>query len=152
MADVPDPWIQSSRSSKCTPQLAIQLLEGSNPNQVGATNYLNYAAGVGIHIYPAGAVTTLAATKTAITDYVTPIQNATNTTLPFWITECGYPRARFATEADRYTQHANFINALNQLGFPLAYTLLYTFDNSGGFEVYANGAYLPTSDIFDNYY
>ena len=152
MADVPDTWIQTSRSSKCTPQLAIQLLEGSNPNQVGATNYLNYAAGVGIHIYPAGAVTTLAATKTAISDYVTPIQNATNTTLPFWITECGYPRARFATETDRHTQHANFINALDQLSFPLAYTHLYTFDNSGGFEVYADGSYLATSDIFDNFY
>jgi len=154
-ADVPDSWVQSSRSSKCTPELTLQLLEGSNPNQpVGTTNYFAYAAGIGVHIYPAGAVSTLAATTTAISDEITPIQNTILSTLPFWITECGYPRARFANEDDRLTQHLTFMQALNTMAFPLGAVYLYTLDISAGYAVYdpSTDTYFPTSQVFENYY
>lgn len=153
LADISTSWVQSTNSSKITPSLFLQILEGSNPNQSGATNYLNYVNGRGIHIYTADVTASVALTKTAISNVIDPIETAVNNTTPFWITEWGYARSKFGTEVARFNQHTTFIQAVNQLTFPIAYSFLFGFD-SGGYECYlpATNTFLKTREVFINYF
>lgn len=119
MAGPPDSWVRRVNGSIIRSVLYLQLLRGRHVRQHDAQDYLKYADGIGVHIYPAIAdVAPKTGRDTAlrvIRERMDPILNRVGTDLPYWVTEWGYPRYMFGEPSDeskRLAQFRYFLDAL----------------------------------------
>ncbi len=149
-------WHTSRDAAIVLSDMWIKLLQGTHPNQTGATNYLNYLDGIGIHLYPL-ASTPAADVDDEIEALVGPINTIIqNTTKKLYVTEFGYPSlSPTPDEHARYLNHKSFIDAAASLSssYPWGSFYLYTFDGdaNNNWVIYKNGQLLETAQIFEDF-
>ena len=117
-------WLKKVNGCIIDQELTLQLLHGSYPKQKGATNWLQYVDGIGMHIYPA---TVDLNPKTALAEIKADLDpcrtvpgvgsdpsTGSGQGKPFWITECGYASDKCGNDENRrYKQLTVFYNALD---------------------------------------
>ncbi len=152
MADPPDSWVRSVNASIVRPALYLQLLRGRHARQQDAEDYLMFADGIGVHIYPAidkGRDTSLR----QIREQMNPILDRVGMDLPYWVTEWGYPRHMFGTppdESKRLVQFRYFLDALKSYRpaqITWGHVMLFNFDMMPQYDVYEDGRLLESGEI-----
>jgi hypothetical protein len=159
MADPPDSWVRDVNGSIVRPALYLQLLRGRHARQQNSEDYLAFADGIGVHLYPA--VTDTApdtgrdAALQVIRERMDPILHRVGTDLPYWVTEWGYPRHMFGNPPDesrRLAQFRFFLDALKsyQPGrITWGHVMLFDFDMMPAYDVYADGQLLESGRILN---
>jgi len=149
-------WLAKVDGSLVAQDLTLRLLHGSHPMQDGATNYLQFADGIGMHIYPA---TVDYAPQTAFDEIAADLDPllaipGAGTTKPFWITECGYDRNKFGNnETNRYNQLTVFYDALAAYDRPKSaigavFHFSFSKECSANHAVWDHGNFYKSADIF----
>ena len=149
-------WLAKVNGCVVDQQLTLQLLHGSDPRQNGATNWLLYVDGIGMHIYPA---TADLSPKTALAEIAADLDPCRSvpgigSTKPLWITECGYSIKKFDNdETRRYEQHTVFYNALDTYdrkdnAIQAVMHFCWSKEASAEKAVWDHGKFYKTSDIF----
>ena len=166
-------WLKKVDGCIVDQELTLRLLHGSHPKQKGATNWLKYVDGIGMHIYPA---TVDLNPKTALAEIaadldpcrtVPGVGRAPSTTStdsnragseqgkPFWITECGYARDKCGNdETRRYKQLTVFHNALdiydreNDNAIKAVMHFCWSKEAMARHAVWDHGKLYKTADIF----
>lgn len=135
-------------------------MHGSNPQQGGGTNYLQYVAGIGMHVYPASVdIDPQTAGGTALAQIAADLDPAlgvpgVGTTLPYWITETGYRRSKFGyDETNRFEQLSYFYDALTSYDRPksavaAAFHYAFSAELDASAAVWENRTLLKSADIF----
>ncbi len=157
MADPPDSWVRSVNGSIVRSTLYLQLLRGRHARQLNAQDYLTFADGIGVHIYPAVADTALEKGRDTalqqIQERMNPILDRVGTDLPYWITEWGYPRHMFGSppdESKRLAQFRYFLDAVKLYRpgqITWGHIMLFNFDMMPQYDVYDDGRLLESGEI-----
>ncbi len=150
-------WVSANDGSVMDTDLFLQLLQGTHPNQSGATNYIDELDRIGLHIYPfvpfdASPSTGYISTKQVIADMMTPITDAIGTDKKFLVDEMGYKRNQ-VTEEERHQLYRWFMRALQDPDFKdIEWGTIYLYDfDVGECRIYHNGVLLPSGQIYDEY-
>lgn len=151
-------WSQTNGASVLSTAVMLDLLQGTHPElSVGSSNYLNSVDGIGIHFYPSTVELNMDLAKESVADEIRDIMNplidVVGDTIPFWVTEWGYPKNKFVnnSQTDRYQMFKNFLAVCHGLPYKWGKFYLFTFDNSTSHQVYENGSFLSGSQIFTDY-
>lgn len=147
-------WMAHVQGALVSQALTLRLMQWAHPRQIGATNYLKFADGIGIHIYPEAGAGNLFG---EIGRHLDPMQNVpgVGTVKPFWITESGYVRRNFPNDDARLQELLRFRQALgdhDRSKGEIATVLIFNFSSIGGdsgdYALWENGALLPAAGIF----
>ncbi len=147
-------WFKNHDATILAPQVCLDILQGTHPKQIKATNYLKYADGIGIHMYPEVAELDLEKAKKILGDEIRLTMDAlvkvVGSSRKFWMTEWGFPRHKkeFKTEEDRFVVSENFLNVCKTLPYKWGTMYFYTFDGDKPHRAYEDGNYLPVAKIF----
>jgi hypothetical protein len=149
-------WLASVDGSLVDHQLTLQLMHGSNPNQSGATNYLHYVDGIGMHIYPATADYNPQTAFDEIASDLDPLLAipGAGTTKPFWITECGYSQGKFGgNETNRFNQLSIFYKAFDDYDRPKSavgtvFHFVFCKESYPSHAIWDHGTFYKSADIF----
>lgn len=157
MAGPPESWVRRASGSIVDSALYLTLLRGRHPRQHDAEDYVQYADGIGVHIYPDIAdVAPETGRDTAlriIRERMDPIVESAGTDLPYWVTEWGYPRYMFGSppdESKRLQQFRYFLDALKlyRPGEVLwGRILLFNFDMMEQYNVCVEGRLVRSAEI-----
>lgn len=157
MAGPPASWVRRVNGSIVDSGLYLTLLRGRHARQRGAEDYLKYADGVAVHIYPSVTDTTAeTGADTAlrvVRERMDPIVARVGTDLPYWVTEWGYPRYMFGTppdESKRLRQFRYFLDAVkryrsNEVAW--GEVLLFNFDMMSEYNICDEGRLLESAKI-----
>lgn len=154
-------WMAKAQGVLVSHALTLRLLEGSLPMQENAENYLKYADGIGIHIYPQ---VTEEDPDIAVKEINTIVKlhmdsclgiDETGKEKPFWITECGFRRSTFKNDEQRLTQFKRFMKVLDKydrtsgrIGTVLIYNFGPNGDEAADYALWDEGELLPAGGIF----
>jgi hypothetical protein len=150
-------WFANIQGALVSGPLTLQLLQGSHPLQVEAHNYLNYFDGVGIHLYPPTGNRDPETAYAEISADLDPLLQVSGvgTTLPLWITECGYTRSQMGyNEQARLEQLNIFYDALaryDRLNSSIEAVFHFTFSQMAYPEhaIWNQDGYYPSAAIFE---
>lgn len=147
-------WMARAKGALVSHALTLRLMQGTDSRQVGATDYLKFADGIGIHVYPEAGVSNL---LEVIERHLDPARRISDTgpAQPFWITESGYVRKKFSSENARLDEFKRFCDVLghyDRAKGDIAAVLFYNFSSNGGdsdyYALWENWALLPAGRIF----
>lgn len=164
-ADIPDRYVGNIGGSIVRPELLLQLLQGSHPNQPStAPDYIANADYIGTHIYPYRPYNTDPAEgyesiKNHIGLVMDPVVAKIGTSTTFWIDEFGFRRS--VTEQQRLQLFRWFMLALYDRSFvDITWGEVYVYNfirpnettpKEELLNVYEYGALLPPGLIFADY-
>ena len=148
-------WMRRVDGSIVDHTLTLQLLHGSHPKQRGATNWLKYVDGIGVHIYPATVDLNAETALEEIKADLDPCRSVpgVGTDKPFWITECGYTIDKCGKDEDRrYKQHTVFYNAFDAYDQDNSIRAVMHFcwsrEAQARYAVWDHGKFYKTADVF----
>ncbi|WP_129663923.1 hypothetical protein [Phytoactinopolyspora endophytica] len=130
-ADIPHGHVENKGASYLDPELFLQLLQGTHPNQSGSPDYIANADLIGTHVYPYRPYdldlgTGYSTIRDHIVDVMDPVVDKIGTPKAFWIDEFGFRNkhdvdgdgdAEIVTETQRLQLFRWFMLALHDQEF-----------------------------------
>lgn len=148
-------WMEKIQGAVVSHALTLRLMSGTDPHQIASTNYLEFADGIGIHIYPQAGERNL---SNVIELHFDPARDVPEVGLEksFWITETGYVRSDFSDVTRRLKERlCQALGVYDQTKGDIETVFLHNFssgtDEAGEFGMWENGSLLPAGEIFKSF-